>query len=148
MLRRLRPLPAGPRQHLHPPHGASVDVGHTLEPFGHPAVTLGGSFAPVGAQESVHVVAVLADGVFHAGDVQPADDHPEELAVGGRGRDRKKMGGGKERRVTREGRETERGGRRERQRRRTRKTESEDQGKKGELEQREMQKERERQRMQ
>lgn len=120
-LLRLRPLPAGPQQHLYPPHVSSVDVGHTLEPFGHPAVTLGGSFARVGPEESVHVVAKLADGVFHAGDVQPADDHSEELPVErGRGRDTKKMGGGKERRATREGRETERGWRGEKNNQRDR----------------------------
>lgn len=58
---------------------SSVDVWHTLEPLGHAAVTLGCSFTCVGAQEPVHVVTVLANAVFNASDVQPADDHPEEL---------------------------------------------------------------------
>lgn len=75
---------------------ASVDIWHTVEPLGHAAVSLGRSFT-AGAQESVHVVAVLANGIFNARDVQPADDHPEELQ-----RDR-----------AREGRKEERGRERE-----------------------------------
>lgn len=94
------PLPAGATAtspHLHVWAGAasSVDIGHALEPFGHAAVSLGGSFTRVGAQESVHVVAVLVNGVLYTSDVQPADDHPEELP-GERGG--KRMGGEKERR--------------------------------------------------
>lgn len=86
--------PVGPQQQLQPPASAgfpslsagggaaaasSVDVWHALEPLGHFAVRLVLSLRAVQVQQAVHVVAVLADGVLHAGYVQPADDHAKEL---------------------------------------------------------------------
>lgn len=77
---------------------SSVKIGHTLEPLGHAAMALGCSFTGAGAQESIHVVTKLTNGIFHTSDVQPADDHPEELQ-------REREGGMKRTEEEREGRQ-------------------------------------------
>lgn len=130
---------------------SSVDVRHTLEPLGHAAMALGFSFTVAGVQESVHVVTILVNGIFYTSDVQPADDHPEELRREREGGTKRREEGDKEREGDRE--RVERGREGERDRRRTRKTESERQENKGrqregkrELEHREMRKDRERER--
>lgn len=63
----------------------SVDVRHAIKPLGDAAVMFGRSLSLTGAQETVHVVTKLTDGVFNTGDVQPADDDPEELRGGREG---------------------------------------------------------------
>lgn len=110
---------------------SSVDVRHTLEPFGHAAMALGFSFTVAGVQESVHVVTILVNGIFYTSDVQPADDHPEELRREREGGTKRREEGDKEREGDRE--RVERGREGERDRRRTRKTERET-GEQGETE--------------
>lgn len=87
---------------------SSVEIWHTLEPFGHAAMSLGCSFICARAQESIHVVTKLANGILHTSDVQPADDHPEELQRERLKEDRRREKGDKERETEMGGGERER----------------------------------------
>lgn len=56
----------------------SVDQRHASEAFGHLALALLVLGSVV--QQTIHIVTILLNGIFHAGDIKPGKDHSKKLA--------------------------------------------------------------------